>query len=312
MKKNLPALSCFSNIGWHYSIALAILIYFALNVHAQPLTGVKNSWLGNSNADPNAHVPQGIEGMFVSPDGTVYTNVGWEEGGGQYNQVKDGVVYHGEGCFGWGRYGGFEVTANATYVYFSGEIGNENGGLVGVNEWPVAGKEWSGVSRRNKADIKTGTPFSDAKGQAPYTYFKAMFETNVDMVPSVTGLYATETELFAAFSNVNKVMVYDANTMAFKREFPVTTSRQMAMDADGMLWIAIGENATKIERYDINGVKQTQEVNLAANSFVGDFSIDKNNRMLIGDVGQREQALIYTNINSSPVFTSTFGVLNGL
>lgn len=279
---------------------------------SQPVTGVKNSWLGNSNADPNTFVPQGIEGMYVSPDGTVYTNVGWEEGGGQYNQVKNGVVYHGEGCFGWGRYGGFEVAANSTYVYFAGEIGNEGGGLVGANEWPAGNKNWTGVSRRNKSDIKTGTSFANAKGQAPYTFFKVMFEMDNNSAPFATGLYATETELFAAFSDVNKVMVYDANTMAFKREFSVTTPRQMAMDADGMLWIAIGENAAKIERYDVNGVKQLQEINLAPNSFVGDFSIDNTNRMLIGDVGEREQVLIYTSINSTPVFTSTFGVQNGL
>ena len=102
--------------------------------------------------------------------------------------------------------------------------------------------------------------------------------------PFAIGLYVTEIELFAAFSDLNKVMVYDANTMAFKREFPVITSRQMAMDADGMLWIAIGVEATKIERYNVNGAKQIQVINLAPNSSVGDFSIDNSNRILIGDV----------------------------
>ena len=297
---------------WHYSIALLVSMCLVLNVSAQQVTGVKNSWLGNSNADPNTFMPQGIEGMYVSPDGTVYTNVGWEEGGGQFTQVKNGEVIHAGGCFGWGRYGGFEVAANSTYVYFAGEINNEGGGLVGAIEWPVGTKNWTGVSRRNKSDITTGTPFPNAKGQAPYTYFKVMIEMDNDAAPFATGLYATETELFAAFSDLNKVMVYDANTMAFKREFAVTTPRQMAMDANGMLWIAIGMDATKIERYDISGLKQTQEINLAANSFLGDFSIDNTNRMLIGDVGQREQVLIYSSINTGPVLTSTFGILNGL
>ena len=312
MKKNLYSTNCYSNTVLHLSIALLLSICFVFNLSAQQVTGVKNSWLGNSNADPNTFMPQGIEGMYVSSDGTVYTNVGWEEGGGQFTQVKNGEVIHAGGCFGWGRYGGYEVAANSTYVYFAGEINNEGGGLVGAIEWPVGTKNWTGVSRRNKSDITTGTPFSDAKGQAPYTYFKVMIEMDNDAAPFATGLYATETELFAAFSDLNKVMVYDANTMAFKREFAVTTPRQIAMDADGMLWIAIGMDATKIERYDINGVKQTQEINLAANSFVGDFSVDNTNRMLVGDVGQREQVIIYTNINSTPVFTSTFGALNGM
>jgi len=41
-----------------------------------------NSWFANSYADAR-FMPQGVEGMYVTPDGTTYTNIRWEEGGGK-------------------------------------------------------------------------------------------------------------------------------------------------------------------------------------------------------------------------------------
>ena len=53
---------------------------------------VTNSWFANSHADAR-FMPQGIEGMYVTPDGTTYTNIRWEEGGGNVVEVKaDGTV----------------------------------------------------------------------------------------------------------------------------------------------------------------------------------------------------------------------------
>ncbi len=295
-------------------IPILLLLFVICDLQAQQITtNLKNSWLGNSNADPTTFMPQGIEGMFVSPDGTVYTNVGWEEGGGQYTQVKNGEVMHGDGSFGWGKYGGSDVAANSKYVFFASETNNENGNLNwDPIAWPPVGKVWQGVSRRNKLNIKTGTDFVGAKGQTPFKYFLAVYELPEDGSAIITGVYASEAELFVACAELNQIRVYDANSMQFKREFNVTSPYQMAMDSYGKLWVAIGNNATKIERYDANGVKQSQQLQLPANSLLGDFCIDKNDRILLGDVGSREQVLIFTNINTTPSFTATFGIEKGI
>lgn len=195
---------------------------------------------------------------------------------------------------------------------------NEKGHLVDANAWPVTGKTWFGVSRRNRSDINNAVAFTGGKGgkdNSPVGSFLPIHEVPDAIkveVGGITGLYASETELFVCCSYDNKIRVYDASTMAYKREWTVKTPKNIFMDAQSKIWVAIGMNATKIERYDVNGTKQDQEINLEAGSYVGDFCIDSNNRLLIGDVGQREQVLIYTSIDNSPSLTSTFGALNGI
>lgn len=54
---------------------------------------VTSSWFANSYADAR-FMPQGIEGMFVTPDGTTHTNIRWEEGGGNVAVVTaEGEVH---------------------------------------------------------------------------------------------------------------------------------------------------------------------------------------------------------------------------
>lgn len=99
-----------------FKIGLALMLTIcSLQMNAQTLPGtLVSSWFGNSNADMNTFVPQGIEDIFVATDGTVYSNVHWEEGGGQITVVKDGIVSHAKGNHGWGHLGGSAITANAT------------------------------------------------------------------------------------------------------------------------------------------------------------------------------------------------------
>ena len=296
-----------------------VLAMFTLQMSGQTLPGtIINSWIGNSNADDQTFMPQGIEGMYVATDGTVYTNVYWEEGGGQQTEVKNGVVKHAWGSHGWGHQGGTAITANANYVYYSQEYGSEGGGLVDANHWPPAGIRWVGISRRNKSDITTGTPFTGGKGGhagAPTGCFLPVFELpepSGDWDAGIRGLAATATELFASCPYDNKIRVFDANTMALKRSFTVTNPYHLALDNQGKIWISIGYNATKIECYDANGVKQSQELTMLDGSFVGSIAIDSNNRLIVGDVGQNEQVLIYTNIDTAPAQTSTFGTKFGI
>jgi len=289
--------------------ALSIALFMGLStVNAQTLPGTLiNSWLGNSNAEPVNYMPQGIEGMFVSPDGAVYSNVPWEEGGRAYTEVKDGIVNHGAESLGWGAIGGSDVTANSKYVFFTTAKGNEGGALTG-SDYPPKGFGWSGVLRCLKANIKQAAPFVGGKGTGGMpNSMLVVFELGENVRANITGVYATETELFVASDYDDKIRVYDANTMAYIREWTVKDPFQLFMDKQGMLWVASGFESTKIVRYSITGTKQAQEINLAAGSKAGDFCIDKDNRMLVGDVGQREQVLIYTNINASPEMTATFG-----
>ena len=86
-----------------------LILIFAMtsSLSAQQITtNVTNSWFGNTNPDHLTFMPQGIEGMFVNSDGTVYTNIYWEEGGGNLTKIAvNGDVSHADGMFGWGHAG---------------------------------------------------------------------------------------------------------------------------------------------------------------------------------------------------------------
>jgi sugar lactone lactonase YvrE len=63
----------------------------------KPNMGYSTSWYGNnfgSNAD-DGHVSNGISALFVAPDGTCYTNSGWDEGGEPSKIYKDGKIIKG-------------------------------------------------------------------------------------------------------------------------------------------------------------------------------------------------------------------------
>ncbi|TAF77079.1 MAG: hypothetical protein EAZ53_03075 [Bacteroidetes bacterium] len=297
-----------------------LLLLYTFATYAQQVPNVKNSWFGNSTPLTATFTPQGMDDMCVGKDGTCYTNVPWEEGGANFSEFKNGNVNHGDASHGWGAGGGMAAASNLNYVYWSMVMGNEGGGLSGTGGWidrcPVGNKTWIGVTRRQKSNVKLGATFSGGKGW-PLNSMLVVEEldnsTNYGGEVNITGLYANENELFVSIELFNKVKVYDATTMAFKREFAVPQPRQLAMDSWGKLWIAQGFDATIINRYDpTNGALLPEAINLPSGSFVGDFCIDRNDRMLIGDVGRREQVLIYTTINTYPRETSTFGALYGI
>lgn len=294
---------------------LSLLLYVAL--FAQQVPNVKNSWLGQDSPFTASFVPQGMEGMCVGADGTAYTNVPWEEGGGNFAEIKNGVVNHGEASHGWGAGGGSDVASNSTYVYWAMYMGNEGGGLVGsgaqIDRWPAAGRNWLGVTRRLKSDVKQGATFAGGKGWPLNSMLVALDYPDGDLrEPWINGLHATETELFVSIGSLNIVKVYNAATMVFLREFSAPNPHQIATDSWGKIWVAQGFDATTINRYNPDGSLLPEAINLPTGSFVGDFCIGADDKMYIGDVGRREQVLIYTTINTYPRETGTFGAMYGI
>ena len=307
-------------------IVAAVLQIAALNISAQQVSNVTNSWFGNSNANDQIHMPQGIEDVFVTGDGAVYSNVQWEEGGGQLTCVKDGVVSHGWGNHGRGRLGGNAITANSKFVYYSQTISYDGGFSASTSSFPQKDHCWFGISRRNRSGLSGGVPFEGGKGgqyETPSGCFLPIFDFTMGYLDTleinkivrygITGLYSNNEELFVATDFDSTIRVLDAQTMALKRSWKLDAAPfRLFMDNQDMLWVSLGENATKVERYNANGIKQDQEITLPLGSFLGDFCIDKNNRMLISDIGQNEQVLIYTNIDIDPSQTSTFGNKYGI
>ena len=76
------------------------------------------SWIGNSFGGKTTWVQQDVEGLWVEPDGTVFTNVRWDEAGGNVQQYHDGQLVAMAGhTHGWGYEGGDAVAANSKYLF---------------------------------------------------------------------------------------------------------------------------------------------------------------------------------------------------
>ena len=132
---------------------------------ASPRLKVGCSWIGNTFPGAEAWSQQDIRALTVMADGTVFTNVEWEEGGGQVGEYRDGrLVRYARHTHGWGALGSKAIAANTKYLYIGGLFHNEGGHLRDDGTWPPKGKKWFGISRRGRQDITRGAPFPDGKG----------------------------------------------------------------------------------------------------------------------------------------------------
>ena len=143
-------------------VTIGILFFVAASLSAEVVAPngskqltYRTSWLGNSFGGLNPDtgkgqwVQQDIAAMCVTPDGTVFTNVPWEEAGGNCAMYKDGkMLGHSHYTHGWGFNGGQAVAVNDNYVFLSLIGNNEGGGLKDPDTWPPKDFDWFGVSRR--------------------------------------------------------------------------------------------------------------------------------------------------------------------
>ncbi len=225
------------------------------------LENYRTSWIGNSygGLDPETGkgqwVQQDIAAICVTPDGTVYTNVPWEEGGGNCMMYKDGkMLGHAGHTHGWGFNGGKAVAVNDKYVFIALKGNNENGGLKDPDTWPPKGFDWHGVSRRLRSDFTKGAPFEGGKGGKGDTLKKSFLVVNEVPVEEtetgyITGLCADNERLYVNNPLTNKIEVYDAETLKKLSEWnlPEIEDRrknhdadgQIALDKDGNLWVLL-------------------------------------------------------------------------
>lgn len=223
-------------------VALATTI---LPVAAQDFTSPKleavTSWIGNSYGGAKQWVQQDIRALAVMTDGTVFTNVEWDEAGGNAGEFRDGaLIRYGKHTHGWGNGGGEAVAANSRYVYLAVSMSNEGGGLKDPDTWPPKDSKWFGISRRLRSDISQGAPFEGGKGGKGDTLkgaFRVVAEVPDKAKKPIAGLAANDAQLFVTDTAGNAVKVYDAETMKFIHEWKVERPGPLALDVTGGLWM---------------------------------------------------------------------------
>ncbi|MCL2710325.1 MAG: hypothetical protein FWE95_05545 [Planctomycetaceae bacterium] len=223
---------------------------------SQQLPNYRTSWLGNTYGGLNPAtgrgqwVQQDIAAMHVTPDGTVYTNVPWEEAGGNCMMYKDGeMLGSARYTHGWGFNGGKAVAVNDKYVFIAVNGNNEGGGLNDISTWPPRGFDWYGVSRRLRSDFTKGAPFEHGKGGRGDTLPKSFLVINevpvgggIDGPGAITGLWATDERLYVSNPLENRIEIYDAETMLKVDEWDLTPHGftepgQIVADKDGNIWV---------------------------------------------------------------------------
>ena len=100
-------------------LMLFFIIQGCFSLHSQPLE-YDCMVVGNDYSGKYVWVPHNVYDIFVTPDGITYTNVPWDEAGGNVCEInprgnitrKIWVGNHG---------GGKAVTANADYIFIAGD-----------------------------------------------------------------------------------------------------------------------------------------------------------------------------------------------
>lgn len=282
------------------SAALAISIIVAIQFDekitpAASSTRYTTSWIGNSFGGGDKWVQIQISGMYVAPDGTIYTNSLWDEAGREVGIYRNGdVVGKAEDLHGWGRHGGVAVTADNKYIY----VAMEQSGIEQKKDgFPPKGTKWYCVRRY---DIKGKTaPFANGKG-----WDKSMLiVSNKD---EVTGLVTVGRELFVSDSAANKIRVYNTETMQELRSFNLAKPGNITVDKTGNLWI-IKNN--QVVNYSKQGKQLTYRISNLNNPSA--VAIDNRGRLLVAENGQSQQIFIY-DIKNKPKKIGTFGVKGGI
>ena len=116
-------------------------------------------WIGNSFSGRNVseynslfHVPLDMDGIYVTPDGTIYTNTTYEEGGrpamafnkyGRMISPMNANSSAGPQTY-FGPYGGVAVATSGHYNFLSHAPGGTGIGIRDTNTWLITSYTVSG------------------------------------------------------------------------------------------------------------------------------------------------------------------------
>ncbi|MEA5593507.1 hypothetical protein [Rivularia sp. UHCC 0363] len=282
------------------SAVIAVSIIVAIHLDGKITSAASSSryitsWIGNSFGGGDKWVQIQVSGMYVAPDGTIYTNSLWDEAGREVGIYRNGdVIGKAEDLHGWGRNGGVAITADKKYIYVAmkqSAIDEKKDGF------PPKGTDWYCV-RRYDLNGKPA-PFANGKG-----WDKSMLVVSNNS--EVNGLATVGSELFVSDSAANKVRVYDADTMQELRSFNLAKPGNIAVDKTGNLWI-IQDN--QVVSYSKQG-KQLPGV-ISGLDKPSAVAIDNRGRLLIVENGLSQQVLVY-DINNKPKQIDKFGEKGGI
>ena len=270
-----------------------LLVLLAPTAQTQPpKLNYTVSWFGNSYNGKTRWTLQDVADLCVLPDGTLFTNVFWEEGGANVQEYRAGeVAAVAAHTHGWGYDGGAAVAANAKYLFIAQRVDNEGGGLKG-EAWPAKGFRWNGISRRLRGDIRKAAPFEGGHGGEGDTLrgaFLPISEVPDSVDSAIRGLCADATRLCVSSPFDDSIKVYDTETMRLLRSWPVPRPDKICGDRSGGLWVlqrpAGAAGGWHVLRFAAGGAALPQRISLPTAVVPTSLCMDRSGRLLIADAG---------------------------
>ena len=272
-----------------FSVMMAILaaspLAFGENAPLQTKLLHQTSWLGNTFGGADGKWVQNyVDEIEVSPDGAIYTASEWDEGGRCAGIYKDGEVmptmlkqFDGNGghkAWGWGT-ATHGIAIDATRIYLINTAGE--------------------LLRFNRADHQ----FIDSTPVLEVTKVKDK------EIGKAVGLTCAGDLLYVIRDN-GEITVRAASDLKLQHTFTVPEARDIAVPADGTLWVLAG---SEIRHYAASGEALPQKINDAGKPTA--IAFGSQGRLFVCDNGPRRQVLIY-EVKDSPRQVGTFGVPGGI
>jgi hypothetical protein len=279
---------CLPRSSWP---ALAAILLSAPVLPAQtdikPPPGVyRTSWIGNSfggDGGPNGFgcwVQNGADEIEVTPDGTVFAGMEWDEAGRCAGLYKEGRVNRvllkapekgklADSAWGWG---------------------------TGNNAVAVSGENLYIASKGKKLLRFTWKP-GDLNS--------ARFAAAVDTSAVAVGLTARDDRVVVVYRE--RLELRNGGDLKVTGRFDVPQARDAVFAPDGSLWVLAG-NA--VRHFGATG--KDLGVSLPDLDRPGAVAFDiYKNRLLVCDNGRRQQVLFF-DVKDEPKLTATFGEEGGL
>ncbi|MDX6765823.1 MAG: hypothetical protein SFU85_03440 [Candidatus Methylacidiphilales bacterium] len=239
-----------------------------------------NTWGQGSISNYGKWMQNNINGIWVKPDGTVYTASWWDEAG------------HNGGIYKNGDYIG---KLNYNHDYFEGGVG-----ITGDANYVYAGN-WNNIYRFNF----NGTVSTQVSTTTTST---------TDKSKSVKGLSVDNTNnlLFVTQDLDNQVQVWNKSALTKTRSWSLAGPGACASNGDGTVWVA-QPALGKIVHYDSNGNLLSQSITGAAGFDPQALCFDNSGRLVVADNGPDQNLKIYSNLNNAtPTLAATFGTQKGI
>ena len=274
---------------------------------------IGNTWGGNDPNFPNNtlfHVPLDMNNIYVTPDGRVFTNTGWDEGGRAVSVFnKNGRMISPlndlNGSPNWDNATGNAVASDGHYIFAA----NGNGS-TGVQIRNASDLTYTNLSLTGSSTVNTSQIF----GLAVAKGLLYVAENETCGPPSCSGPPVP----------VNLVEVFNISTLELVNTFTdINNPVRIAVDQNGGFWVShmgpsvpfdyfAQQGLASVDHYNNKG-EYVNTITLPDGGEVGALAFNNYlEALLVGDNGPDENIKIYANVEQNPILVGTFGEKGGV